>query len=295
MREPSIHITRETLLKLIIKYIGKDLGENDPGLFEYGGLRLDKRVDKIMKEARNYSLDSRSILLNTRKTREKVNKVTKSQIGDANLLADIIYSVRIKLKHVGVTKIKQTDIQWSQIKELVPVINDFCSKFNLKPREGYITFVETGFLLMGKNKRVNYSYCAKWMRDKANIIIDQYESDIIINNDKYKEETQQLHDTYCRKVLDMTGIYNNYLKNNADYVHFYYARELADKLGVDYDTFIEAQFDALSFCNGIPRLEDLGNEKAQQRLTQYLSKNGYTIEEVEEEEPDTSIWESFKR
>lgn len=294
MREPSIHITKEVLLKLIVKYIGKDLGESNPGLFEYGGLRLDKRVDKIMKEARNYSLDSRSILLNTRKTREKVSKVTKSQIGDANLLADIIYSVRIKLKHVGVTKIKQTDIQWAQVKELVPVINDFCLNFNLKPREGYIIFVEIGLLLMSKNKRVNYSYCAKWMRDKANIIIDQYESDLIIKNDKYKEETQQLHDTYCRKVLDMTGIYNNYLKDNSEYIHFYHARELADKLGVDYDTFIEAQFDALSFCNGIPRLEDLGNDKAQQRLTQYLSKNGYTIEEVEEEQPDTSIWESFK-
>ena len=69
------------------------------------------------------------ILKNNKKNQKILSRRTQSTVGNANMLADIIYSVRIKLKHVGVTKIKQTDNQWAQIRELVPIIDEFCSYY----------------------------------------------------------------------------------------------------------------------------------------------------------------------
>ena len=82
--------------------------------------------------ARGYSLDHRSVFTNNKKQAQKVTNRTSSSIKDTNLLADIIYSSRIKLKHVGVTKIKQTDNQWVQLKQLVPIIEEFCSNIILR-------------------------------------------------------------------------------------------------------------------------------------------------------------------
>jgi len=56
---------------------------------------------------------------------------------------------------------------------------------------------------------------------------------------------------------------------------------------------MDSQFEALSFCNGIPKLEDLGNEKAQQRLTQFISKHGLIIrKKINLTQND---WDSFKK
>lgn len=278
MREPSIHITRSLFKKLWNK-AGKRIS--------------DEFLDEFFTMAREYSLDHRSVILKDKKTEKTVVKRVSSSIGDANLLADIIYSTRIKLKHRGVVKIKQTDMQWAQVKELVPTVNQFCEEFHLHKRVGYISYVETGLKLMSKSKKVNYSYTASWMLTKAEWIISTYQSQMDIANDKYPQETRQVHDIYCSRVLDMTGILNNYFADPTLYVNFLNAREMADKIGVDYDTFIEAQFDALSFCNGIPKIEDLSNDKARERLTQYMSKNGYMLADAEST-PDKSVWESFK-
>lgn len=278
-REPSIHITATQFNEIWEKL---------------GGYKLsDDFIGKLFRMARGYSLDHRSVMLSNQKMQKTVTRRVSSSVGDANLLADVIYSSRVRLKHVGVTKIKQTDMQWAQVKELVPVINEFCSTFNLQKRQGYIAYVETGLKLMAKSKRVNYNYCASWLLQKSDWVISTYESEVEISTDKYPEETRQVHDIYCTKVLEMTGMSNNYSKDSSQYVNFLYARKLADEIGVDYETFIDAQFDALNFCNGIPKLEDLSNDKASQRLTQYLSKNGYVLADAKS--MDNSMWDSFKR
>lgn len=278
MKEPSIHISKSVFQKIL----------------ESKGISIpDKKIDSIFSIARNYSLDHRSILSNNSRNRKSLDRRTKSPIGNANLLAQIIYLVRTKLKHVGVTKIKQTDSQWAQVKELSPIIDEFCETHNLSQREGYIKFVEIGLKLMGNSNRPNYSYCANWMLQKASWISTYYEAIKEISEDNYKEETNEIYNCYINKILEMTGISNNYKKNPTDYVNFIHARKLADKIGVDYKIFMDSQFEALSFCNGIPKLEDLGNEKAQQRLTQFISKHGLIIrKKINLTQND---WDSFKK
>lgn len=290
-REPSVHITRSTLYGLIVKHIGVDLGGCDEKAHEYGGLNLLDRVDIIMKEARSYSLDHRSIGGENKKVRNQAIRRASSNIGDANLLADIIYSTRIKLKHLGVSKIKQTDAQWASVKELVPIVNEFCQRFGFESRNGYIEFVTTGLKLMAQAKRVNYNFCANWLHQRVNWILDVYQSEKEVKDDKYPVLTRELYEYYTREILDRVGISNIHDKNPQEYVWFVRARELADNLGVDYETFVQAQFYALEFCNGIPKIEDLSNDKARQRVITYMAK--FNI--VTRPKVDKVNWDEFKK
>ena len=132
------------------------------------------------------------------------------------------------------------------------------------------------------------------MLQKVDWILNKFESDKLLAEDEFPEETTKMHDIYVSLIAEKTGIWNNYKGDPLQYVNFYWAKQLANQLNVDYETFIEAQFNALDFCNGIPKLEDLGNDKAKQRLTQYLSKNGLEVKEESKMVSD-DVWKDFKK
>lgn len=275
-REPSIHITKSQFREL-----WNSMGDQVSEAF----------LDRFFIKARQYALDHRSIISGNRITQKQAIRRTSSSIGDANLLADIIYSTRIQLKHIGVTKIKQTDMQWAAIKELVPVVNEFCLKYEFEPRKGYIEFVSTGLKLMSQAKRVNYNFCANWLHQRVNWIMDVYESEKEVKDDDYPEYTKQLYGFYTKEILDRIGISNQYDKNPQEYVWFVRARKLSDEIGIDYETFVSAQFYALEFCNGIPKIEDLAGDKARQRVINYMAK--FNI--VARPDINTIDWNEFKK
>ena len=195
------------------------------------------------------------------------------------------------MKHVGVTKIKQTDQTWGQIRQLTTVLNQFCDNHDLEKRAGYIAFIELGLKMMTKAKRPNFNFAASWMVQKASYIDSRYTTEESIRNDPYPQNTREIMSIYQSKVSEMTGMYVDYTQNPSEYVYFVQARELADKYNMDYYAFISAQFAALSFCNGIPNLRDLGNDKAEQRLAQFIAKNGIQVKRAALSE-DT--WKQFK-
>lgn len=283
-REPSIHITKSKFIQLLRKHPPENT--------------LDW-VSVIFEEARGSSLDHRSLILNNNRQAQKVVERVSQPIAQANLLADIIYSTRVKLKHVGVLKIKQTDNQWGAVKQLVEVVNQFCDSYNLEQRDGYIRFVEVALNLMSKAKRVNYNFAPSWMLQKSSWILATYAAINEINIDEPgKKDTQLILDIYKAKVISMTGlpIVITAKDTPQEYACFIKAKRLADKLNIDYDTFIDAQFDALSFCNGIPNKEDLGNQKGYERVIKYLSHNKINLSTIQEQDetPDT-IWDEFKK
>ena len=274
-REPSIHVTRSVFLSIV-----KDLG-----------IKLSKpNLDRIMKAARELSADNRTMIAKANQTRQ-VRK-TEGTIKEANLVAEIIYGIRVKLRHVGVTKIKQSDSTWGQVRELVPTLNQFCEKYDLSQRRGYIDFLSLGIELMSKSKRANYNYCASWMMKHADYITSTYEANNMVKEDPYPQNTRELLSLYQTRVMEMSGMYVDYTKNTKEYTHFIGARQLADKWGIDYETFVDAQFASLEFCKGIPRIYDLDNEKAEQRLAQYIAKNGIQVHRSTIQE---STWDDFKK
>lgn len=274
-REPSIHVTRSVFLSIV-----KDLG-----------IKLSKpNLDRIMRAARELSADNRTMIAKANQTRQ-VRK-TEGTIKEANLVAEIIYGIRVKLRHVGVTKIKQSDSTWGQVRELVPTLNQFCEKYDLSQRRGYIDFLSLGIELMSKSKRANYNYCASWMLKHADYITSTYEANNMVKEDPYPQNTRELLSLYQTRVMEMSGMYVDYTKNTKEYTHFIGARQLADKWGIDYETFVDAQFASLEFCKGIPRIYDLDNEKAEQRLAQYIAKNGIQVHRSTIQE---STWDDFKK
>lgn len=284
MREPSIHITKSTFIKLLKKMPP----ENNLSW-----------VDKLFEAARGNSVDHRSLLVTNKKKAERVIQRVSQPTAEANMLADIIYSSRVKLKHVGAIKIKQSDNQWASVKQLVEVVNQFCEAFNMSQRDGYIKFTEVGLKLMANSRKVNYNYTASWMLQKASWIVSTYKAQKEIEEDTDRRGTQEILDIYKAKVLGITGLPVIITPNDTpqDYTCFIHAREAADKLKVDYETYIDAQFDALSFCNGIPKKEDLGGTKGYDRLIQYLSHNKINLEDVQikESQEDGYLWDEFKK
>lgn len=277
MREPSIHTSRQA----IKKYLQKN-----------NEINMDNLND-FMRFCRKYSLDHRSVYITTKRQEDKISKRVKGSIGDANLATEIIYSTRIKLKHIGVTKIKQTDPQWGQIKELTNTINDFCNQFELPKRKGYIEFISWGVKLFMTTKRPNFSFLIKWFNEKADWIVNEYESSIEIKKDPTPIDTTYIHDIYCNQVSSMTGINTFYKPDSPEYVHFVRAKEKAQQHDVDYEVYIDAQFEALAFCNGVPKPEDLYGSKARERLVRYLSKNNLIVKKKSSTNDEVD-WSKFK-
>ena len=89
-REPSIHISK-TLFRKLWK--------------EMGGRVSEEFVDEFFTKARQYSLDHRSVVGEDKRVQTQAVRRASGSIGDANLLADIIYSTIVQLRHIGVTKI----------------------------------------------------------------------------------------------------------------------------------------------------------------------------------------------
>lgn len=278
MREPSIHISRSAIIKFI-QDNSSITGQN---------------LDEFMKFSRKHSLDHRSLLSNNKKTQDKAQKRVKGSIGDAQMIADIIYSTRISLKHIGVTKIKQSDPQWGQLKELIPIINEFCNQNKLTKRQGYIEYISMGIKLFQSGRKPNYGFFIKWLAEKVDWVTNEYNSIQLLKGDKTPDDTKLIHDIYCAKVIEMTGIHNNYSKDPTQYTNFIEAKLFADNLDVDYEVFIEAQFEALAFCNGIPKITDLYGEKAKERLIRYMSANNLFIENKGSMKSKVD-WSQFKR
>lgn len=283
-KDPSIHVTYTQFMAIV-----KELGIKVSG----------PKAKLLFQRARQSSLDHRSVVVsNRKKLTEKLEHRMNSTIGTTNLLAQTIYALRIKKKHIGVTKIKQSDAAWVALKDLSGMVNEFCQAYDLPTKAGFVKFVDLGFKMMEESGSRNYSQCHHFLKKHYDRIVQRYEADRALSNDTDPRATREIYEAFNKRVMEMSGIYDNYTNNPLQYINFLKARELADDLGVDYEIYMDAQFEALAFCNGIPNLTDLHGEKARQRLSQYLSKTGgiqHNQIQRQLNKPNKSLWADFKK
>lgn len=270
MKDPSIHINLSTFRSIIE---------------DFGNINKDN-LEKFFNIARKHSLDNRSVTITNNKLQKVVNKTLQASKGDASLMADLIYAVRIKLKHRGVRKLNQDSREWLQVKELTNLVNQFCEDFNLDTREGFIAYLEIG---LSKLKSFR-AYIAKLI-SMYETICREYEAKINMSEDDNKSGTLELHDLFVNRIADRTGLYESYRDKPDKMLHFYLARVMCDNLGVDYETFIDSQFESLEWCNGIPSPESLCTDKAKERLNKYLYQNNTHIQP----KTNKSFWDSLKK
>lgn len=122
MRDPSIHITKHQFEKILSQL----------EVYNFP-------IDAFFVIARKEAINTRVVVVTNNKTTKKVSNILLASKGDATLVADIIYATRIKLKHRGVRKIRETEPRnWAVCKKIAELCNQFCEDFQLDTREGLL-------------------------------------------------------------------------------------------------------------------------------------------------------------
>ena len=275
MRDPSIHITISQFRELL-----ETFGEVN-----------DRNICRFFRAASTIACSNRAVIPTNQKVRKKAKAVTQGTLEDATTLAGVIYAVRQQAKHIGVQMIKPLDTQWVSVKQLVSILNSWAEQTKRDKRQAYVEFVTEGLALLSKNKRNNFNFMASNLVSRASQVFNLLQEKAELKSDNNVNGTKELHDLYVSQVAEITGIYQRYDKDPSIMAHFKAARESADELGAPYETYIQAQFYALAFCNGIPAPRDLYGDKGTSRLIKYLSETGETLK------PKTTKsvnWEAFK-
>lgn len=272
-KDPSIHIKKSDFLEILENLEVK----NFP-------------IDQFLQLATRKAVNSRVVLVTNDKVHKEVRKILLATKGDASLVADLIYSIRIKLRHRGVRKITQSQTrEWSSCKRLAEVCNNFCKEFGFEnPREGFLVYLEIGL------RRITSS---KNLIEKL-ITLSEYTNDVYqyrmeLKHDPTPDDTKIIHDYYVNTIASNTGIVENYTDQVEKYIHFFKLKNFLEVRNWNYKDFIDAQFEALSYCNGIPPLESLHGDKAIERYNKWLYKNHSShVDEVPKIRG--SLWDSIK-
>lgn len=275
MRDPSIHIS-----KTVFKNILKDIGINS------------FPVEEFFVRAKQKSLNSRIILVKSSKNKKKVKNIALATTGDANLAADIFYSVQISMKFKGVRKIEESQPRlWSSCKRLADICNIFCEDFKLDTRAGYIEYIKIGLNLL-KNR--NHKSYLNSLINMAEEITKVYQSKSELLEDTNPRFTEEIHDYYCKTIADRTGIRVNYKDQASMYSYF---KKLADKCheeSLSYKNWIDAQFEGLAWCNGLPEPQNLVNDKANNYYLKFMYKYSDTTQPEDNNFEGGSLWDKIK-
>lgn len=269
-RNPSIHISY-----IEFQAICRELG-------------ISVNAEEFFALARRKALNSRAVVVTNNKQQKKVNNILLANHGDASLVADIIYATRIKLRHRGVRKINETNSrEWANCKKLADVCNTFCEDFNLETREGFIKYIEIGISRM-KDAR---NLVQRLISMQENITED-YEAQLELSqlSRSELEEVSAIKDYFYKSIADATGIYERDEKADK-LIHFLKLKQLCDENSWDYRIYIDAQFESLAWCNGIPNIRDLWDDRSIERFNKYLYKiNGKQTKP----EKKGSLWDKIK-
>lgn len=253
-RDPSIHIKESDLIRIF-----NELGIKVP-------------LPTVLEYAHKYSVNIRSVSITNSRMEKKLEKITKSNIGDAYLVSDIIYSVRIKLGHRGVRKIKEGDAQWATCKNLANICNQFCEDFNYEVREGYIRYINLGITRMGKDIR-NVVQRLISMSENISSMESAYRE---MTDKGLRDMATKICEQFTFLILSRTGIKEDYTKDPLIFIWFYRLAIFLQENGwLDkYVDYLEAQFEALEFNRGIPSYKTLTSDKAIQFYSKYIYKHG---------------------
>ena len=252
-RDPSIHIRLSTLVD-ILDYVLPT------------GVDIKGLANMILITARPHSISSRSLIISTEQVEKKANFIIKASQKDASVMAKIILNTRRQLKHVGVRLIEPTSRDWSILKTITDLANQFCGEFEITKTDGYKLFISIG---IGKMSKFNLPKLTAMYEG----ICESYSAMKEIQDDPTPTETSQVHAYYRMKVAEKTGIVNTYANMPEKYVYFIRVKQLAKDLKITYKDYIDSQFAMMEFRGALPDPYQLIGDKAKARLNKYLYQN----------------------
>lgn len=265
MREPSIHITRVNLVKLLKTYIDQDESNevNWPG--DYENL-VECLADFLLKNGSRYQLTLRKRLAcagMTPTALKKVEMASRSYKADAQLFSKVLVSLRKSKKHKGINIIKEGNKEWNIIKEVTALATGFCRDFELPLKEGYIEYIDTAMIVLP-------AFSLNRLNFKHDEICKTYEAIGEIRSDPNKDITEELYESYYQVISSKTGITNDYKKRPLKFVSFVRAAEIVKEIGVNPRDYVNAQFKSLEWINGLPDPVQLTGDSAIERLQKHM-------------------------
>lgn len=271
MRDPSIHITK-TKFKELLKELGV---KSFP-------------VEDFFVNAKQSAVNTRIMLIKSSKNRKKANNIALASLGDANLAANIFYSVQVSMKFKGVRKIEESQPRlWASCKKLADICNTFCNDFELETRAGYIEYIKTGLNIL-KNR--NHKSYLNSLLNMSEEISKTYQSKQELLEDSDPEFTKKIHDYYCKTIVNRTGIRVDYTNQPSLYAYFKDVANKCNEEDIDYRDWIDAQFEGLAWCNGMPEPQNLVNDKAYGYYTKFMYKHSEAPEEDGINSIEGSLW-----
>lgn len=260
-RDPSLHITKTTLVKVLGKVFEAS---------KIKGVDIQKVANDITRLSKTYSITHRAIFISNDKIDKKAKQLGNTTRYDANNFSILLHNIRKKHRHRGISPIKSGHKDWPIIKDIANNALEFCNDFNLPHRRGFIKYIEIGMDKMPK------FYLNRFLSLHEDIC-QVYQAIEEIEQDSDPIITEQMFRYYNSYIIGNTGIKDDSDKIPEKYVWFVRARKQCAELNVSVEVYIKAQFEALDFAKGIPHPTQLVGAKAKERLTRYIYKKGIKL------------------
>lgn len=207
------------------------------------------------------------------KTKNKLVRTMEAETPNATIeefnrcLMNFRRSVKNKYSTQPIKLIQKDSPDYLLLKEVAKIAQDFVEEFDITDKnDGYTEFLTIGYNLMGKKFFLN-KY--KTYRKK---IYDTFRFKVDVVTDERPEDTRRLYGYWQKYMIEYAGleeliqIDNDYSK----YVHLVYARDQADDMKADYEDWVVAQFEGLSFMEVVPELYQFYGDGAEKRYERYL-------------------------
>jgi hypothetical protein len=278
MRKASIHITLDTLESILDKWFD---GDTD----------TEALVEFIAKSGKSKSLSHRLILDSLdKKTEKKVKNTLKySSKSDSVLFANTLINVRRKLKHRGISLIKESSKDWEFIRQGSELAFSFCKDFNLSKKEGFKVYIENALRLMVR-------FNLRQLNSKHEQICERYEAMDNMTNDPNKEITEKAYEVYIERVYSKTGMAPKYKEKQPEkYLNFIKVGATCKELGINPKDFIVGNFESLEWTSSIPMPEQLVTDNAVNRVIKWAAENEVRIGKTSTVDKSKSLQDILKK
>jgi hypothetical protein len=259
-------------------------GCNDPLSEEMIEQDTSEMVEFLMVNAKPFSLEKRTINVTNQKVAKEVDKKVSNDKSGFMELAKLILLVRREMKHKGVRMIDMNSPEYSALKRLTQIVNQFADDFNLNFKGA-----ATIYLRLGLSKITSFRNYIGKLCDMGESISLEYEAKTMIDNDKFKSETLRIHNIYVGTINVLTGMSDGYIGNYSKYIAFMRVRELCEKYKILPETYITAQFEGLAWTDNFPEPAQLVTEKAIERLNKYLYSKKIKFDNANKTKTDNSL------
>lgn len=262
-RDPSVHLRRTSLYSILqeLDYINESEAKS--------------LVDDIFNGARGMNAGRTYVTTKAlvKKKIKRVESVDKDQADEFNA----IYQAVLMDRNIRAVPIGPTDPRYITMKEVAGQAMEFCNLYNLKPAEGYKTYITLALDIAKNNFSINR------MRGLIDQITKRYEEYKQISEDKDPSLTKQFYATWkavCQQYIGRSdSITEPYL-----YIHFIHGRLAAEQAEANYADWIAAQFEKWASLGSTPELSQFYGDNASLAYTKYVQKHGKQNETREEKQ-----------